>query len=421
MTTTMTRRQFLALIATACFAIAATSLARDSGDAATTHSPPRFFFTSQGKTARMNADGTDLHWFDFKIPNQTGWAPFGFFRDGHRVLFFSMDPRRDGPGRPFDDYYHQTPTHIWVHDLDNGELTEIATRDRIAPYYGGGVLINDKSILMQVVRSKNGAQIFNMNLDGSDAKEFTRDGEGFPYGLNASPDSKRVAFHLATPASYQVWVSDIDGSNRIRVAADPDHLYFAPVWSADGKWLIFHDCQYKQEPGHDWSDVYLCRPDGSDHRVLTKGGAVWLSASYGDAHNHTSGSESLYWTHDGKILCACRLPGSKVPWEFQAQRPDTNHFNRDFKPELARGGTEICNIDPRDGSVTRLTKPGEGVWDFRATESPDGRMIVFCRAKTGELPAIWMMNSDGTNQRELSKGLDNQGADYPRWTPQAKI
>ena len=154
----MTRRQFLALITAACFAVAATSLARESGDTAKTHSPVRFFFTSQGKTARMNADGTDLHWFDFKVPNQTSWAPIGFFRDGHRVLFFSMDPRRDGPGKPFDDYYHQTPTHLWVHDLDNGDLTEIATRDRIAPYYGGGILINDKRILMQVARSKNRAR-----------------------------------------------------------------------------------------------------------------------------------------------------------------------------------------------------------------------------------------------------------------------
>ncbi len=171
----------------------------------------------------MNSDGTDLYWFNFKVPNQTGWAPFGFFRDGHRVLFFSMDPRRDGPGRPFDDFYHQTPTHIWVHDMDSGELTEIATKNRIAPYYGGGVLINDKRILMQVARAKNAAQIFNMNLDGSDANEFTRDGEGFPYGLNISPDGKRVAFHIATPASYQAWVSDIDGSNRVRIAADPDY------------------------------------------------------------------------------------------------------------------------------------------------------------------------------------------------------
>src|SRR3989449_10354620 len=84
------------------------------------------------------------------------------------------------------------------------------------------------------------------------------------------------------------------------------------------------------------------------------------------------------WTRDGQILFPRRLPGSKVAWEFQPQRPDTDHFNRDFKPELARGGVEICRLNPRDGSVTRLTKSAPPVWDFRASKSPDGEFIVIC-------------------------------------------
>jgi TolB protein len=106
-----------------------------------------------------------------------------------------------------------------------------------------------------------------------------------------------------------------------------------------------------------------------------------------------------------------------VPWEFQPQRVDTDHFNRDYKPELARGGAEICRLDPRDGSVMPLTASGEAVWDFRAGESPDGEQIVFCRAMTGEPPAIWMMNADGTRARRLTGGLEEKGADHPRWLP----
>src|SRR4030095_12759881 len=102
-------------------------------------------------------------------------------------------------------------------------------------------------------------------------------------------------------------------------------------------------------------------------------------------------------THSAEILLPRRIKDSKVAWEFQAQRPDTDHFNRDFKPELARGGTEICSLDPRDGSVTRLTQSDPPVWDFRASESPDGKRIVFCRAETVDVPAIWMMGSDGAH------------------------
>src|ERR1041385_6862025 len=90
--------------------------------------PARFFFTSQGKTALMNADGTGLRYFDFNVPNQVTWQPGPFLADGRRVLFLSMEPRRDGPGRPFEEYYTQTPTHLWIYDLQKKSLTEIATR-----------------------------------------------------------------------------------------------------------------------------------------------------------------------------------------------------------------------------------------------------------------------------------------------------
>src|SRR5207249_2427431 len=129
----------------------------------------RFFFVSQGKTAVMNGDGTGLGYFDFKIPNQATWQPGQFFSDGRRVIFLSMEPRRDGPGKPFEEYYTQTPTHLWIYDLDSSSLKEIATRDRMAPFYAPQLLLNDERMLVQVIRNKVG-QTFSMNLDGSDAR-----------------------------------------------------------------------------------------------------------------------------------------------------------------------------------------------------------------------------------------------------------
>ena len=384
------------------------------------HSAPlkraRFFFTSQGKTVMMNADGSGMRSLEFDVPDQATWQPAGFFADGHRVLLLSMEPRRDGPGKPFDEYYHRTPTHIWIYDLDRGTLEEIATRHQLAVFYTPQLLIEDERILVQVVRDKV-AQTFNMNLDGTDAREFTRAGEGMPYGLSLSPDGGRVAYHLASPLGYQIWTSDLEGGNRILVAGGPGHLYFCPQWSPGGQWLAFQDCLHRQDPGHDWSDLYLCRPDGSEHRLLTKGQSLWFAATYGPPENRGGGSNTPVWTHDGKILVSRRLAGSKAAWEFQADRPDTDHFNRDFKPELACGGTEICRIDPRDGAAERLTRSDPPVWDFRQSESPDGTRLIFCRAETGGVPAIWVADADGRNPRVLTKGLDNRGADHPRWVP----
>lgn len=419
MTTGLNRRQFmkLAALSSAMMQVSCrhTNLARANSPSA----PARLFFTSQGKTALINADGTGLRHFDFKISNQATWQPGPFLSDGRRVIFLSMEPRRDGPGRPFEEYYTQTPTHLWLYDLDKDSLTEIATRERLAVFYTPALLVSDQRLLVQVVRNKVG-QIFCMNLDGTEAREFTHAGEGLPYGLSLSPDGRRVAFHLASSRGYEIWTCDVDGANRVRVVGHPDHLYFGTSWSPDGQWVLYQDGHFKSDPGHDWSDICVGRPDGSEHRVLTSGQAQWFGAAYGNLQNRGGGSNMPAWTRDGQILFSQKLPGSKVAWEFQPQRPDTDHFNRDFKPHLARGGTQICRLNPLDGTLARLTRSDPPVWDFRASESPDGRHIVFCRAETGAAPTIWRMDSNGRNERLLTRGLDDNGADHPRWLPQSR-
>jgi TolB protein len=417
----MHRRHFLATLAGSALAGGVSSVVtscRSPHDASAAHSHPprtaRFFFTSQGRTGVLHADGSGLRYFDFKKPDQVTWQPGPAFPDGRRVLFLSMEARRDGPGRPFEEYYTQTPTHLWIHDLDTGSLTEIATRDRLAVFYTPALLLANERLLVQVVRHKVG-QIFSMNLDGTDAREFTRAGEGLPYGLSLSPDGRRVAYHLASPRGYEIWTCDPEGRDRIRVAGQRGHLYFGTSWSPDGRWVLYQDCHHDRDPGHDWSDVCVGRPDGSEHRVLTEGQAMWFGATYGPAENRGGGSNVPAWDPQGRILFPRRLPGSRVPWEYQAQRPDTDHFNREFKPDQARGGTGIVRMDPATGAITELTAPGAGQWDFRASASPDGRHLVFCRAATGGSPSIWVMRADGSRPARLTEGLDGRGADHPRW------
>jgi len=404
------RDSFLALI------IAAVGLQSAGALRGEEPSEARFLFTSVGRTGLANADGNGLHYLAFDRPGQATWQPGPFFSDGRRVVVLSMEPRRDGPGRPFEKYYTQTPTHLWLYDLEDGALEELCTKDRLAPFETPQLLVNDERLLMQVVRDGVG-QVFSMQLDGSDPREFTRAGEGLPYGFSLSPDGRRVAFHLAGPEGYQVWTSDTDGGNRTRIIGDPAHLYFGPVWSPDGQWLAYVDCNYQQDPGHDWCDVCVSRPDGSENRVLTKGHAMWFAATYGNEKAHGGGSNLPSWTQDGKILFPRRIAGARVPWQFQTARPDVDHFNRDYKPLEARGGTEICRLDPRDGSIQVLTASDPPVWDFRSSESPDGKYLVFCRAATGELPAIWVADRNGRSPRLITRGQDDMGADHPHWVP----
>lgn len=423
------RRRFLSRIAAITAGCSATGLLQlapldcprcagesPAADSAGSEQPLRdaLLYTTQGRSARIDVAGAHQQYFDFKVPGQATWQPGPIFPDGRRIVFLSMEPRRDGPGKAFDAYYTQTPTHLWLYDLPSGELTELCTQDRVAPFVTPALLIDDERMLVQVVRDGVG-QIYNVKLDGSDAREFTQAGEGLPYGLSLSPDGRRVAFHLASPAGYQVWTSDLVGKNRQLIAADPAHLYFGTSWSPDGQSVLFVDCHFQDDPGHDWADVCVARVEGGPHRVLTTGQSMWFAATYGNADTRGGGSNLPSWTRDGKILYPRRRPNSKVAWEYQAQRPDTDHFNRDFKPELAQGGTEICRLDPLDGSCEVLMDNEPGIWDFRAAQSPNGRWVAFCRAATGEAPALWVFDAESGAARELTRGWNDRGADHPKW------
>jgi TolB protein len=109
-----------------------------------------------------------------------------------------------------------------------------------------------------------------------------------------------------------------------------------------------------------------------------------------------------------------------VPWEYRVGEPDLDHFNRDYKPQASRGGVSICRLDPETRKITDLTPARPATWDFRASESSDGKEVVFCRAQTGGSPAIWVMDADGRNPRQITEGISDKGADHPRWLPVKK-
>lgn len=362
----------------------------------------------------VNADGSGQRVLRFDVPGQATWQAAGILPGG-RVLMLSLEPATFGPDRPYDRFYWQTRTRVWSYDPATDRLTELAARSRLADYYTPQALLPEDRVLMLVARAP-GTQVYSMRLDGSDPREFTRLGEGVPYGFAVSPDRRRVAFHLAGEGGYRIFTSALDGSDRRLVAGDPGHLYFGPAWSPDGGRLAYEDCMPGPDPGHNWCDARLSDARGrGDHRLVTQGQSLWFAAVYGSPARRGGGSNLLAWLSAEHVVAARRLPASRVAWEYQAGRPDTDHFNREYRPEQAHGGTHLCRYEISAGHWTALTPAQDGRWDFRATPSPDLSRIAFCRARTGQMPELWVMRADGHGARRVSTGIDGAGCDHPRW------
>jgi Tol biopolymer transport system component len=379
-------------------------------------------FTSSNRVGIVNADGSAERYLEFSVPGQARWATGPQFQDGRRILVTSyadVTISRLVTG--------EVSTRTWIYDLVSGALEEVLTRDIKAPFTYCHTLLPGETRVAANAVIQGEERIFTMDLDGGNSHEVTTTGEGFSYCVALNPAGDRFSFHVTAsklahagqapwfqPGHYSINTLGVDGFNRVLVAGSPGHLYFGPRWSPQGDWLVYLDCHSAVDPAHFWANICIGRPDGSEHRVVTTGQNHWFGTTFGTREKRSGGSNIPSWTPDGKKVTYTRaVPGSHPDCEYHPELPD--HCECVFSPEQARGGSQICLLDPFNGQVEEITAFEEHRWDFRAAVSPDGESLVFTRARLGQPGELWAINLDGSGEHLLSRGIDGAGADHGRW------
>ncbi|MCE9590072.1 MAG: serine/threonine protein kinase [Planctomycetes bacterium] len=373
-----------------------------------TASPEMIFYISNGGIGAIRPDGTGESY-----PQFAGQVEY-VFPGGKQAVFHSQDPPKD-PKAAYDhpDGRGFARTHLWLYDFATKAIREI----ELPTYMRLVGLIPGQDRFLISGNTNHVFTLFSCDLNGGN-RDMIYTGPGYAYGTSISPDGRSAAFHITgTPGrpGYEIYVIDLVTKQRTLISGDHELLQFGPFWSPDGQWLVYQRCLYRQDPGHDRSDVVVSRPDGSEHRVLTSGQSHWFATSYGIPGRHGSGSNMPIWSPDGRVTCALLLPDSRSPWPWAVGRPDTDHFNRDYRPEQARGGTRICLIDIHTGKITPITHDDPPTWNFRLCWSPDGKRLAFIKADVGKLSELWVMDADGSNRRLLTRGANGLGVDHPRW------
>ena len=371
------------------------------------------FYLSKGRVGAIRPDEGDECYPEFVAPNQASWQLIYLFPDGRQAVLFSQEPPRN-PNAAFGDPDGPAfaKTHMWRYDFVSRAMREIAL-----PSYAGtiGLLAGGDRFLV-LENNQNVARLYATDLDGGKGEEYYSS-PGYAYGTSLSPDRHQVAFHITGgPAPvYAICVVTLADKTCTVIANDPAWLYFGPTWSPDGQWLLYQRCAHRGDPGHDRSDLCISRADGSEHRMLTSGQSHWFAAAMGIPELKGSGSNGPAWSSKGQIVCTLLLPDSQTAWPYRVGQPDLDHFNRDYHPELARGGTRVCLIDPMGGQITAITHDDPPTWYVRPAWSPDGTRLAVGRADVGALTELWVMDADGAHSHPLTRGIDGTGADHYRW------
>jgi Tol biopolymer transport system component len=369
------------------------------------------FFRSDKKIGMIQPDGKGERYLYFPERKKLQWYSSQVILPDGRIVFNSQDPPIDPKASFYDKKGSGFATiRAWFYDFASQNLQEIPMPGVIALMPGGKRFL----ISAETDEDKSKTAVYTVNLDGSDKRNFYELG-GFCYCFNLSPDGKNVAYHNASEG-YKIYALNLESGQKTLLAGEKDYLNFGPEWSPDGQWVLFQRCPHGADPMNSRSDLCIVRSDVSEFRLLTTGQRQWFGTSYGPANNHGGGSNSPHWSPDGKWITFTRCSeGARTAWMYRKDRPDTDHFNCDYAPDQACGGSQICIVDAKTGQIRDITPFQEKLWAWRTCWSPDSKQIVYARAEVGQTPELLIINADGSNPRRLTNGFDSKGADFPFW------
>jgi TolB protein len=374
------------------------------------------------KVGMVNLDGTGLRHIDFgkfEIPNAIVWGRTSAFSDGRRWVMVSHHFLKPiSKDTPFDK---TVDVKLWIYDLVTDELTPVEPYGDYDCCYvsGTGIMPGEEQIYVGLNLTDNPDTLWvAMDLDGGNKEEIIRPGLGFTHRPEFSPDGKQMAteFYVKEGGS-RVSVIDREGKEVVHFPHNPGDFHFMPMWSPDGEWIHYVTYYHDIDPSHQRADLFIARPDGSEQHAITEDRPFWLSAVYGGPDSYGSGSNVPRWSPDGSTVTLLRIqPDSQEAWSPNPNPEYDDHFGLIFRPGRARGGTDICLLNPFTGDIRQLTDDGPGTWNFRPRWSKDGTKLAFCRAGVGEPSGLWVMNADGSVQRLLTHGYADKSADHPEWT-----
>ena len=312
--------------------------------------------------------------------------------DGKYVVYVEQSERRES---------------LWVRQVATGSSVPIAPPSEVA--YGGLTFSNDSNYIYYSTAARGDTlwTLFQVpTLGGTSKKVIDR----VDSAVTFSPDGRRLAFvRVDLPQGvFRLVAANIDGTDEQILATRkaPDFFYFEGVcrisWSPDGK-SIACPVGSSDANGLYFNVVGIGVADGATKVLSSQRWSLisqvnWLSDSSGlvIAAMEEETSPSQLWR--------VSYPGGEV-------HRITNDWNRYEYVSLTEDSKTLVTVQSNRASNIWIAPNGDAARARQITAgtsdsslglswTPDGRVVF--QSDTSGKPDVWIMNADGSNQRQLT-------------------
>ncbi len=288
------------------------------------------------------------------------------------------------------DEIHQTQSGL--RGVARSKLTFVSDRD------------NER--VVDTVETRNVKEVYVTDYDGANQVRVTSN-RRLNLGPTWSPDGRSIAYSSYTKIQPQILVSNVYQGTRETLTDEKTGAYL-PVFSPDGSRIAF----MSQRDGN--SEIYVMNRDGSGTRRLTNNSAAdttptWSPTGTQIAFTSDRSGSPQIWMMDADGLNVRRITLGES-WADRATWSPAP-FNEIAYAARSGPGFDIRIYDVAAGKVTSTLTDGAGTNESPAF-SPNGRHIAFISSRVGKFQ-IFTMARDGKNLRQVTRTGNNT---YPNWS-----
>lgn len=343
-----------------------------------------------------------------------GYKDFGAFSPDEERIVFSWNGGQGGSGG-------RQERDVYIKKISRGEPVRLtfALQDDTHPAWspdGRSIafcrLMDNRTPFMRF-------GILTVPVTGRGERKITEGAEGVSW----SPEGKALAIAGLPPESGGIFRISIESGARTRLTRPSIYLDELPVFSPDGKWIVF-----TRSFGPRRRELFAIPASGGSERQLTfehqpTYGAAWTADSKEIvfSSNRGGGGESLW----------------RVPLGGGTPRRLASIFEGAFYPSISRKGNRLIytesfkdtNIYSSEGAgfggrsvPPHFGEPRRLIVSSRRDDSPnisgtDDR-IAFVSKRTGN-EEIWICDRDGRNPVQVTS-FDGPDTGTPRWSPDGR-